>query len=59
MTIHQMHVETRRWHSLSEDRFLPPETVATESWVLPCGCWDSNLSPVEEHRVLLTEEPSL
>jgi hypothetical protein len=24
-----------------------------------CGCWDSNLSPLEEQSVLLTAEPSL
>lgn len=54
-----MHVETRRWHSMSDDGFLPPETVATESWELPCECWESNLSPVEEHPVFLAAEKSL
>jgi hypothetical protein len=25
----------------------------------PCGCWDLNSGPAEEHLVLLTTEPSL
>ena len=25
----------------------------------PCGCWDLNSGPLEEHSVLLTTEPSL
>jgi hypothetical protein len=25
----------------------------------PCGCWDLNSGPLEEHLVLLTAEPSL
>lgn len=25
----------------------------------PCGCWDSNLGPLEEWPMLLTTEPSL
>ena len=36
-----------------------PGTGATESYELPCGCWDLNLSPLEEQLVLLTAEPSL
>jgi hypothetical protein len=27
--------------------------------VLPCGCWELNLGPLEEQSVLLTSEPSL
>lgn len=26
---------------------------------LPCGCWDLNLVPLQEHLVILTTEPSL
>lgn len=26
---------------------------------LPCGCWDSNLGPLEKQPALLTSEPSL
>jgi hypothetical protein len=36
-----------------------PETGLTDSWELPCGCWELNLSPLEEQPVLLTAEPSL
>lgn len=25
---------------------------------LPCGCWDSNLGPLEKHSVLLAADPS-
>jgi hypothetical protein len=25
----------------------------------PCGCWDLNSGPLEEHSVFLTPEPSL
>ena len=31
----------------------------TDGDELPCGCWESNLDPLEEQPVLLTIEPSL
>jgi hypothetical protein len=31
----------------------------TDSYELPCGCWDLNLSPLEVQSVLLTTEPSI
>lgn len=30
----------------------------TDSCELPCGCWESNLGPLEEQSMLLTTEPS-
>jgi len=30
----------------------------TDSYELPCGCWELNLGPLEEQPVLLTTEPS-
>lgn len=37
----------------------PPETGVTDSCKLPCGCWESNQGPIEEHPELLTSEPFL
>jgi len=31
----------------------------TDSYELPCGCWDLNPGSLEEQPVLLTAEPSL
>lgn len=28
-------------------------------FVTPCGCWESNLHPLDEQPVLLTSEPPL
>lgn len=28
-------------------------------FVIPCGCWESNLHPLDEQPVLLTSEPPL
>lgn len=36
-----------------------PGTSVTYSCELPCGFWDSNLSPLEEQFVLLTTKPPL
>ena len=38
---------TRRGHQISWMRCEPP-----------CGCWELNSGPSEEHSVLLTAEPS-
>ena len=35
-----------------------PGTGAMDSCERPCGCWESNLGPLEEQPVLLTVEPS-
>ena len=35
-----------------------PGTGVSDSCVLPRGCWQLNLSPLEEQSVLLTTEPS-
>jgi hypothetical protein len=40
---------TRRGHQISLMGGCEP----------PCGCWDLNSGPLEEHWVLLTTEPSL
>ena len=32
--------------------------LITDDCEPPCGCWDLNLGPLEEHSVLLTTEPS-
>jgi hypothetical protein len=39
-----------------QKRALDPITDGCEP---PCGCWESNLGPLEEHPVLLVSEPSL
>jgi hypothetical protein len=36
-----------------------PGTGVADGCELPCGCWESNLSPLEEQAVLLTAEPCL
>lgn len=36
-----------------------PGTGVTVCCVLPCSCWGSNQSVLEDQRVLLTDEPSL
>ena len=36
-----------------------PVTGSSDSYNLPCGCWELNLGPLEEQSVLLTTEPSL
>jgi hypothetical protein len=46
-------------HSLYSDtpeEGLDPITVGCEP---PCGCWELNSGPLEEHSVLLTAERSL
>lgn len=35
----------------------PPELI--DSCERPCGCWESNLGPLEEQQLLLTAKPSL
>ena len=37
----------------------PAGTGVVDDRELPCGCWESNLEPLEEQPVLLTTEPSL
>ena len=34
-------------------------TGVTESWELPCGCWELNSVPLEEQPVFLTTESSV
>ena len=36
-----------------------PGARVTDSYELPCGCWELNLGPLEEQPVLLTTEPFL
>lgn len=36
----------------------PPGTGVIDS-MLPCGCWELGLGPLEEQLVLLTAEPPL
>jgi len=36
-----------------------PRATVTDGYKPPCGCWESNLSPLEEQPVLLTFELSL
>jgi hypothetical protein len=35
-----------------------PETRVMDGCELPCGCRELNLSPLQDHQVLLTAEPS-
>lgn len=35
-----------------------PGTGIEDSCEPPCGCWDVNLGPLQEHQVVLTIEPS-
>ena len=35
-----------------------PRMRVTDSYELPCKCWQLNLGPLEEQPVLLTTEPS-
>lgn len=35
-----------------------PETVVTDSYDLPCGCWELTLDPLKELPVLLATELS-
>jgi hypothetical protein len=34
-----------------------PGARLTDDCELPCGCWELNQGPVEDHPVLLTAEP--
>jgi hypothetical protein len=43
----------------SEENTEFPETGVTNGFELPCGCWESNLGPLEEQPMLVTTEPSL
>jgi hypothetical protein len=36
-----------------------PGTGVTDSCELPCGCWELNPGPLEDHLVLLVAKPSL
>ena len=36
-----------------------PEIGVTDGCELPCGCWELNLSPLEEQPVLLTTKSPL
>lgn len=36
-----------------------PEAGITDIWEFPCGCWELNQGPLEEHLMLSTVEPSL
>lgn len=43
-----------------EEGIESPETRITDSWELPCRCWELNLGPLEEQQpVLLIAESSL
>ena len=35
-----------------------PGTGVIDGCEPPCGCWESNLGPLEEQQMLLTAEPS-
>jgi len=41
-----------------EEGIRSPGTGVRDSCELPCGCWESNTSPLEEISVLLIIEPS-
>lgn len=48
MFVHHMHavrMETRRGHQ------IPPGTGVADSQEPPCGCWELNLSPLEEQHM--------
>ena len=32
--------------------------LIVDGYDLPCGCWELNSGPLEEHPVILTSEPS-
>jgi hypothetical protein len=56
LTMHHVHavpMEVRRGSK------IPPRTGVFKGCELPCGCWESNLSPLEEQPVFLPTEPSL
>jgi hypothetical protein len=36
-----------------------PGNGVTDSCELPCGCWEMNLSPMDEQLMLLTAGPSV
>ena len=38
---------------------IPPGTGVTDSCEMPCGCWELNLSLLEEQPMLLIAEPFL
>lgn len=42
-----------------EESFLSSETVFTDGYEPPCGCWEWNLYPLEEQPVPLATDPSL
>lgn len=42
-----------------EEEAESPRTVVSDSYGLPCGCWEFNLGPLEEQPALLVTEPSL
>jgi hypothetical protein len=41
-----------------QKKALDPLELVTDGWEVPCGCWESNLGPLDE-QVLLTAEASL
>lgn len=43
----------------SEEGVGSPGTGIAGGYEVPCGCWEVNLSPLEQQPVLLTTEPSL
>ena len=40
-----------------QKRMLDPWNWSLGNCELPCGCWELNTSPLEEHLVLLKAEP--
>jgi hypothetical protein len=45
-------------HSLEAHQIKASDPI-TDGCEPPCGCWKSNLGPLEEQSVLLTAEPCL
>lgn len=43
----------------SEEGVGSPGTGIAGGYEAPCGCWEVNLSPLEQQPVLLTTEPYL
>ena len=39
---------------IPEEGIRSPGTGVTDDYEPPCGCWESNLGPLEEHPVFLT-----
>lgn len=47
------------WYLQGPEGFLSPRTGATGCYKPPYGCWELNLSTLQEQQVVLAPEPSL